>query len=126
MSQYVEAAIANVEKNIQSMELKLPSHTRLPMSNNYNASLDNSEELIEDEVNYYQSLIGILRWIVERGRMDITTEVSILSSYVANRRKEHFNELLRIFAYLKIHHNARVVFDPSYPTIDEAFNDKQD
>ena len=40
MSQYVEAAIANDEKNIIGKGYKLPSHTRLPMNSNYEASLD--------------------------------------------------------------------------------------
>ena len=126
MSQYVEAAINNLEKNIKSIGMKLPSHTKLPMDKSFEAALDKSEFLDDEMSNYYQSLIGVLRWIVEMGRMDITTEVSILSSYVASPRMGHFQELLRIFAYLKIHHNARVVFDPTYPVIDEAFNIKQD
>ena len=34
-------------------------------------------------VRYYQELIGILRWAVELGRIDITMEVSMLSSHLA-------------------------------------------
>ena len=126
MSQYVEAAIANVEKELKKRNMGLPTRTRVPMSNGYDASLDDSEELSDEDANYYQSLIGIMRWIVEMGRMDVATETSILSSYIANPRKGHFMELLRVFAYLKSHHNARVVFDPTYPDIDSSFNEKQD
>ena len=42
-----------------------------------------TEELEEDEASYYHSLIGVLRWIVELGRVDINTEVSMLSSHLA-------------------------------------------
>ena len=58
--------------------------------------------------------------------MDITTEVSILSSYVASPRIGHFKELLRIFTYLKIYHNPRVFFYPSYPILDKCFNKGKD
>ena len=60
------------------------------------------------------------------GRIDICTEVSMLSSYVVCPRDGHFEALLQIFAYLKSHHSARIVFDPSYPDIDKAFNERRD
>ena len=33
-------------------------------------------------------------------------------------REGHLTQVLSIFAYLKRYHNARIVFDPSYPDID--------
>ena len=50
---------------------------------------------------YFMSLIGILRWAVELGRIDITTEVSELSSFFAAPRDGHLNQALYIFAYFK-------------------------
>ena len=64
--------------------------------------------------------------IIEMGRIDINVEVSMLSSYVACPREGHMDALLQIFAYIKSHHNARIVFDPSYPEIDEAFDTRKD
>jgi hypothetical protein len=69
------------------------------------------------EASYYGSLIGILRWAVELGRVDITTEVSMMSSHLALPRVGHLAQLFHIFAYLKNRHNAEMVFDPSYPVI---------
>jgi len=60
------------------------------------------------------------------GRMDISTKVSALSSYVAMPRSGHLNQVFNIFAYLKIYHNARIVLDPSYPEVDERDFEKQD
>ena len=60
------------------------------------------------------------------GRMDISMEVSAMSSYMAMPREGHMQQVLHIFAYLKINHNARVVFDPSYPEIDEEQFEKRD
>ena len=95
------------------------------LSTNYNPEIDASEELDQNGVGYYQSLIGILRWIVEMGRMEICMEVSSLSSYIAMPRDGHMQQVLHIFAYLKINHNARIVFDHTYLEIDdETFEEK--
>ena len=93
-----------------------------PIAANYSPEIDGSPELDEEDAAYYQSLIGTLRWIVEMGQMDISMDVSALSSFVVMPREGHMQQVLHIFAYLKIHHNARLVFDPSYPDIDnDAF-----
>ena len=55
---------------------------------------------------------------MELGRIDIITEVSELSSFLAMPREGHLDAVFHIFNYLEKRHNARVVFDPSYPTID--------
>jgi hypothetical protein len=68
--------------------------------------------------NFYQSQIGILRWCVELGRIDIITEVSMLSTYLCLPREGHLEAFFHVFAYLGLHHNARVVFDPTYPAVD--------
>ena len=67
---------------------------------------------------YYQSLVGILRWIVELGRVDIFLEVSLMSSNLALPREGHLDKLFRIFSYLNWKHRARMVFDPKYSSID--------
>jgi hypothetical protein len=55
---------------------------------------------------------------VELGRIVIITEVSIFSTYICLPREGHLEAVFHVFAYLGIHHNARVVFDPTYPTVD--------
>ncbi len=52
-------------------------------------------------------------------RMDISMEVSPLSSFIAMPREGHMQQVLHIFAYLKVYHNARIVFDPTYPELEE-------
>ena len=41
------------------------------MKINYRPEIDITKELGEDESSYYQYLIGVLRWIVELGWVDI-------------------------------------------------------
>ena len=40
-----------------------------------------------------------------------------MSSYVAMPREGHLQQVYHIFSYIKSHHNARLVLDPSYPDI---------
>ena len=78
------------------------------------------------DASYYQSLTGILRWIVELGRVDICTEVSLLSSCLALLRAGLQEQVFHVVAYLKKQHNTEMVFDPSYPEIDHNQFERQD
>ena len=95
--------------------MKLPSRAETPLPTSYRPEMDVSPLLDPDDANYYQSLIGILRWTVEIGRIDITTETSMLAAHLAMPRHGHLLAAIRVFAYLKKKHNARIVFDPTYP-----------
>jgi hypothetical protein len=55
--------------------------------------------------------------MIEIGRIDIATEVSLLSSYLAQPHEGHLEAALHIMGYLKLKHNSRLIFDPTYPTI---------
>ena len=58
--------------------------------------------------------------MVELGQIDMITEVSVLLSHLALPREGHLDAIFHIFAYLEKKHNSRVVFDPSYPTVDPS------
>ena len=61
-----------------------------------------------------------MRWMVELGRVDIATEVSLLLTYLAYPREGHLETALHIMGYLKNKHNNQLVFDPTYPDIDKG------
>jgi Reverse transcriptase (RNA-dependent DNA polymerase) len=117
--QYVSAAIDNVEKKLQDQGRKLPTKCGTPMSHKYRPEEDISDELEGTEVTYYQELIGVLRWSVELGRVDIAMEVSMLSSHMALPRIGHLEQVLHIFGYLKQNPKKMLAFDPREPIIDE-------
>ena len=121
-SQYVQTAVKNVEAYLGSQDnkcWKMPSKADTPLTTTYRPELDVSIELNEVDAAYYQSLIGILRWMVELGRVDVCLEVSMMSSHLALPRKGHLEQILHIFAYLKKYHNTELVYDPSDPVVDE-------
>lgn len=78
-----------------------------------------ADELYPHYAAYYQTLIGILRQMVKLGRVDITCEVSIMSSsHLALPCEGHLEQLFYTFTYLKKCHNMEMLFDPSDPNID--------
>ena len=42
-----------------------------PMTSGYRPEIDTTPELGLEDAAYYHSLIGVLRWMVELGRIDI-------------------------------------------------------
>jgi hypothetical protein len=109
--QYLTNAILNIE---QTLGEKLPSSSRIvtPLPHGYHPELDTSGYLTDDRTNYYMSLIGILLWTSELGRIDITQEVGLMSRFNARPRIGHYNAVLRMFGYLKRHLNSKLVCDP--------------
>ena len=124
-SKYVNEAVNNCGKWVQENipDHKHSSRATNPFPTDYDPDLDTTNELGEDEATYYQSQIGILCWIVELGRIDIATRVSLLATHVALTRKGHLQTVCHIYAYLKKRHNSKLALDPSYPEIDmRVFN----
>jgi hypothetical protein len=125
-SKYIQEAVKSVEdfldKNFNGRKLLKRAPT--PFESDYAPELDTTPELDSKQATYFQSLVGVLRWMVELGRVDIITETSLLASQTAMPREGHLDAMFRMFAYLKIKHNSRMVFDPTYPKVD--MNDFKD
>ena len=83
----------------------------------YAPETDQTDFLTQDLASYYQSLIGIMQWMVRFRQVDIPTEVSMLSSHLAMPHKGHFYAFM---VYLHQHHNSQMIFDLTYPDIDYA------
>ena len=76
-SQYAQAAVKNVEEYLAKQvaeRWKLPTKAETPLRTTNRPELDVSPELGYTEAAYYMSLIGVLRWIVELGRVDVFLE----------------------------------------------------
>ncbi|KAL7525190.1 hypothetical protein ACHAXR_001901 [Thalassiosira sp. AJA248-18] len=116
-SKYVQEAVRNCEDHVKTNleKFSLPKHAENPFAMGYEPELDTSRPLDPEEASYYQSIIGIMRWMTELGRIDIATELSLLSSHLAYPREGHLEAALHIMAYLRQKHNSRLIFDPAYP-----------
>jgi len=118
-SKYVQEAVRKMDEYSQQRGTPLSKcKAKTSWPKDYSAELDSSNELDNNAASQYQTMIGVLHWMVELGRVDVITEVSLLASHLAAPREGHMDTALHLFAYLKGRHNARMVFDPSYPDID--------
>jgi hypothetical protein len=120
ISSDAQEAIKNVKCWLVEREQKVPTRCSTPLPMSYCPELDILPELDATDANYYQSVIDILRWAIELSWVDIMTEVSMLTSHLALPREGHLVGTLQVFAYLEKKHNARMVFDPTYPIIDRS------
>ena len=118
-NKYITAAIQRVTDNLKKRGDTLPNKCVTPMRSGYRPEIDESDELDAADLRTYQEYIGILRWAVELGRIDIMVEVSMLSAHLANPRKGHLEQALHIFGYLKLFPKRTLAFDPRHPNIAE-------
>jgi len=117
---YVKSSIAALEEKLAKSGLRLPSKCFTPFNSSYHPAEDTSKELDSDGVQYYQELIGVLRWEVELGRVDILLEVALLSTHLVLPRVGHLQQVYHIFGYLKASPRRRLFFDPDHPKISES------
>ena len=116
--QYVKEAIRNVDSYCEKKGLTLKTGKYAAKSvfpAGYKPELDFTAECDDEDTTFFQEQIGILRWAVELGRIDIATEVSMLAAYCASPRVGHIRAVLHMYSYLKHHTRSRIVFDPSPP-----------
>jgi hypothetical protein len=119
---YIKNALDNVRELLREEGKELRTTKRrgqTPLPTNYKPELDQSQELTSTFMSRYLQLIGILRWAVELGRIDIAVETAIMSQYSASPREGHIEAVYHIFAYLAIHPYGKLVFDPTTPILDE-------
>lgn len=109
---YIGGALKTVEANLPAGQ-KLNGCAKRPYPESYEPELDATPFLEADGIRLYQGYIGILRWIVELGRIDIHTEVSHLSSYLVAPRDGHLQAALSVFAYLRKHKDQIMIFNPA-------------
>lgn len=128
---YVKEAVRTVKRLLDDDDRDLKTCKRKthsgPLPTNYHPELDTSAFCDEEKASRFRQIIGIYRWAVELGRIDIHVEVAIMSQYQAQPRVGHLEALYLIANYLHLNPLRRIVFDPTTPQIDEsAFNTSGD
>jgi hypothetical protein len=78
-----------------------PKEYTSPLQKGDHPEIENTEELDEEEMKKYQTMIGCLQWAVSLGRFDIQTSTMTVSCFRAAPRIGHLNNLKRIYCYLK-------------------------
>ena len=115
-SEYLRESLRVVSRRIADKGLKLKTKVAATLPSGNKPELDKTDQLNDDDAILYMQLVGILRWLVELGRIDVCGEVSMMSAYNAMPRIGHFHAVLHIFAYLQTNFNKVLMMDPSYNT----------
>ena len=107
---YVQEAVHNFQKYLKknlSDDYGFIANTRNPFLLGYEPCRDVSPLLSPAEASYFQTIIGVMRSMVDLGRMDIAVEVSQLFSFLAIPRQGNLVNALHIMSYLNIRYNSR-------------------
>ena len=89
-----------------------------PWLSDYRLESDVTPELDSTKTSYYQSIIIVLRHIVELERCKLAMEVSSMASIMALLREGHLSVGFQLFSFMKSKHNGVTVFDPAESHID--------
>ena len=92
---------SNVEEQLKTHTQPLARASSTPMAQSFILELDSSPELNSDDLTFNQEMIGVFGKVFEIERVDILTELSLLSPYQASTRQGHLVEVYHIFTYLK-------------------------
>ena len=84
---YIKSSANNVEEQLKKKGYQLPSRAVTPMSQGYYPETDLSPEVDQYGITIFQEFIGILRWAVKIVRVDILTDISMLSS--VSKKRSH-------------------------------------
>ena len=98
---YVKRAATKVERELEEIGEHLKAEVQIPMSQGYLPESDTIPELDAKRANYFQGLIGVLRWICKLGCIDILVDVAMLLRFVAAPQRGHLDQAFHIFTYQK-------------------------
>ena len=115
---YIKSVKRDIEARLDSYGMRFSTKAKTPFSSaSYRPELDDTPELDDDKALWYMAIIGILRWCLELGRVDIICEISLLSSFLACPRVGHLEQALHVVAYLIQHQRSNLVMDDTEPDL---------
>ncbi len=102
LSKYVQKLYVTVKSKGKKMTkfYKLTHLAPNPFPTVHCPELDTSPELPSKHASYYQSLMGIYRWMIDLGRIDILIEVSMLPQHMALPQLRCLEADLDVMSYL--------------------------
>jgi hypothetical protein len=78
-----------------------PSEYTSQLEKGKHPEVDCLDELENEGIKRYQTMIGCLQWAVSLGRFDLQTATMTVSRFRSAPRKVHLDRLKRIYGYLK-------------------------
>jgi hypothetical protein len=94
-----------------------PQKFTSPVENGNHPEVYCSDELDNDGIKRYQTIIGCCQWAVSHGRFDIQTATMTMSNFGSAPRQGQFDRLKRIYEYLKKFSSAAIQVQTLVPDI---------
>ena len=82
--------------------------------------MEKVDELIPELASRYLQFIGVLSWELDTRCIDISTEVVLISQYLAPPRLGHLEGLYHIFGYIRKDEMSKLVFETFQPKVYES------
>jgi hypothetical protein len=82
-----------------------------PAPTDFHPEMDTTEFLDADSTTLYQSYIGVIRWAIELGRIDLNHFGSTMAKFSVAPRQGHLTAVIKCFLYIKRHLQSRLVID---------------
>jgi hypothetical protein len=94
----VQRTVEEVERELAKDGKQLKRKVVSPLASGYRRKLDASPELDESRASNFASLMGVLHWCIELGRIHIIVEVNLLARFQACPREGHFEQQSQVIA----------------------------
>jgi hypothetical protein len=93
--QYLQQAILEIESKWGALNKIFGNRQVLdvPIQAGSHPELDTSRFLDDDDIQLYQSYIGVLRWAVELGRIDLAHSAGVMACFSAAPREGHMHSV---------------------------------
>ena len=86
---YVRDSVENTDQNIMKYNQHLPTRCKTPTMTVYCIETDTQPNIKAEGMIHCQEMVGVIRWVVELGRVDIILETEIMSTYLALPHRVH-------------------------------------
>jgi Reverse transcriptase (RNA-dependent DNA polymerase) len=111
--------IAKIVDQYEKMFGSKPKEYTSPLEKGDHPEVDTSDELDEEGIKKYQTMIGCLQWAISLGRFDIQTATMTMSRFRSAPRKGHLDRLKRIYGYLKKFSSAAIRIRTNEPDLND-------
>jgi Reverse transcriptase (RNA-dependent DNA polymerase) len=106
-SKYVQEAIKMVKQHLTEKGMLLfKKRVTSSFPSGLMPELNVAKELDHSEAKWYQLQVGVLRWMVKLGHVDIITEESLLASHSALPCEGHLDAMYHLYVHIKKNHNS--------------------
>ena len=110
--------IAKIIDQYEKMFGTKPREYTSPLEKGDHPEVDISDELDEEGIKKYQTMIGCLQWAISIGRFDIQTATMTMSRFRTAPRQGHLDRLKRMYGYLKKFSSAAIRIRTEEPSLD--------